>query len=650
VLTTAAIKTLAELVDALRGSPPTHRLALIDARGVERLVSWSALRHNAVRHAVWLEQQGFAPGDRLIICLTQEFELLSCFLGCLWSGVIPLSVGPAQPGEAELHAAERIARWHRLAQARGVVAQSELLGSQHDARTVGGCGVVTLPPAEFQPAPELVNRAPTRVADDALAFVQFSSGSTARPKGVCITHRNALDNIRLIVAMAGRHSEEAATSWLPLHHDMGLVSTLLATLYVCPRRMSLIHPMRFMLRPISWLKEITDHRSRVSVTPNFGLDLCAERIREAELEREAIDLSSLELVFVGAEPVRPATLARFASRFRRRGLRDDVLTPVYGMAEATLVVTAPQRHEAGRTRSVADREIPTVGRPLGDQQIRIVDPHGQTLGAGQIGEIWLRGTSIAAGYLDPIATRQAFSNGWLRSGDLGLLDEEGLLYITGRAKDQIILDGRNIDAQDVAAALEELPFIERGQVAVLALERERGEALGILVTPLTRVTQSAQRKLSALQHPDSRTALEAGFPPGWAGDPISWLDRLIRSSGTELATLIRRLVLIRFGVAPDDVVFVARIPRTTSGKLRREECRVLYHAVARSNQHQSDRDHDRNRREHHAQHTVARRQDHTSADPPAGGEGARQHHRLPPHNCLVQHEHREGSQLDEEHQ
>jgi len=570
-------RTLVDLVSGLAAGGEDHLLTLVDARGAERSYSWPAFHRKVLVHAAALAAQGIGRGDLVIVCPTNDPDVLAGFLSLFHLGAIPLSVsGPTMgqaPGARLPYVADLLVRTG----AKGVFTQRELVDGNDVSRQIPPSRLIDHLPSSLEFEGIVPDLPPARVDESDLAFVQFSSGSTSRPKGVKITHRNVVENTRLIVELGGRHGDESACGWLPLYHDMGLIGVLMTSLWVAPRQMVITSPIRFLMKPVSWLETVSRLSARISVCPNFALDLCTDRISEEMLDEHGIDLSSWEILFVGAEPVRPASLRNFAAKFARVGFDARALAPVYGLAEATLIATGPRRGDPIVTREVDGIEVPSVGRPLGDTEIRIRREDGTAAAPSETGEILLRGASVTGGYLEREANPELFDDGWLRTGDLGMLDEEGRLFVTGRTKDLIVVDGRNYYAHDIVAALEELPFFERGKVHVFSLDIEGKETTIVLSVPLGRMTPAVRAKIAALQ-----AFMKLGGPRGWwkgasVDDLESYVERLISSDRAELVNEIKRYVLARHGIPVHDVVFVPRIPRTSSGKVKRDLCEQLYH-------------------------------------------------------------------------
>ncbi len=543
------------LASRLAGAAQSRgRIVFVDANEQEIVVSHAELFARAQRAAGGIAAQGVEPGERVAIIAATSPGFFDAFFGAILAGAVPVPLyPPVRLGRMqEYH--ERTAAMLRGARARIVLADSRtrrVLGRSIDlARPELGCVALE----EIQGAPLALRE----LDPDAISLIQFSSGTTQAPKPVALTHRQILANTDAIAtAIRAAYPEvdgflHVAASWLPLYHDMGLVGGVFTSLFH-GRDLVLIPPELFVVRPALWLRAIARHRATISPAPNFAYALCTERVRDEELT--GVDLSSWRVALNGAEPVTPLALERFVERFAHWGLRPEALTPVYGLAEATLAVTfsALERRFSARqfdTRALMEeghavpdalgQPIVSLGPPLPGFDLAIVDDDGRELGNGSVGRVRARGPSIMSGYDGmPAATREALVDGWLDTGDIGFLFD-GELHLVGRAKDLIIVRGRNHSPQDVEHAIDDLPGVRTGcSAAVGALDADGGgEALWLFV------------------------------------------ERARNASAADAAIVqqVRARVLERVGLTAARIVVLAAgtLPRTSSGKIRRSETLRLY--------------------------------------------------------------------------
>ena len=369
---------------------------------------------------------------------------------------------------------------------------------------------------------------------DALALVQFSSGSTVDPKAVALTHRQLLAQCAVLHALMHEQpgNTRVGASWLPLYHDMGLIGCLLSAVYH-PGRLVLIAPEHFLAKPALWLRAIARHRAFISPAPNFAYSLCARRVRDKDLA--GVDLSCWRFALNGAEPVLATTIDEFVTRFAPYGFDPRAAIPVYGLSEAALAVTASPPGRVARRRQCEGREVVAVGPPVPGVDIAIRDDAGHAVADGFEGRIFVRGPSVMAGYFaDPVATAHVLHHGWLDTGDLGFV-EDRQLYVSGRAKDVIIIRGANRMPQEFEEPLLDVDGVRAGCVVAVGEQfaNEGGEGLLIL----------AERAQGTVRSDDEIT----------------------QAIGTRLAD--------RTGIRPSHVALLAAgaLPRTSSGKLRRAE-------------------------------------------------------------------------------
>jgi fatty-acyl-CoA synthase len=527
-------------------------VTFVDLHERERFLPFRAIHGRARRTAAVLERLGVVPGDRVVLVFPTSPAFLDGYFGVLLAGAVPVPLYPPfRLGRLpEYHAAT--ARMIRAADACLVLADARsraLLGlAVEGSRPRLGC--LTLGDAGPEGGAELEVAADP----DALAMIQFSSGSTADPKPIALSHHNVLAQlaaIRSLLPPEGR-VRQRGVSWLPLYHDMGLIGCLLLAIYY-PGPLTLIRPEHFLARPALWLRAISRHQATLSVSPTFGYAICARRVRDEDLA--GMDLSCWRLAVCGAEPIPIGTLEAFTSRLAPFGFSMSALRPVYGLAEASLAVTfAPANRPPkavsvdptclAATGKVVDgvRPIVSVGTPVPGSEIEVRGPHGESLPEREVGRIFTRGPSVMARYFgQPEATASTLAEGWLDTGDLGFI-ADGELHVCGRAKDLIIIRGANHLAREFEECLDGLEGVRAGCSVALGVipDGEDGEQLLLL----------AER------------ARDAG---GHDGDAAT-VER------------IRKAVLEHTGIRAHTVAMLGpgTLPRTSSGKLRRAEALRLY--------------------------------------------------------------------------
>lgn len=485
-------------------------------------------------------------GDVAALLFPPGLDFLVAFFGCLLAGVIALPMPtPRRSGRRDSTTAILAnARPRFVLTTRAFAATLSNVAEQRDAwDDLEWLAVDDLPPvAEAAPPPVAVD-------DETVAFIQYTSGSTSSPKGVTVGHANLLANLGMMQQAFGTSERSAVACWMPLFHDMGLIANALHAVFIGAPCI-LMAPMTFMQRPLTWLKAISDYRVDFAGGPNFAFDHCVDRLRPDRAH--GIDLSSWRVAINGAEPVRAGTIERFADAFSAYGFDRGAMYPCYGMAEATVMVSGRSR-PAGVVLHRGDAGTSAVGcgPALAGEEIAIADPAtGVRLPAGATGEIWVRGANVARGYWrDDRSTGQSFDaelqghgGGWLRTGDLGLLDGEGELFVTGRLKELLIVRGRNYYPQDIELTVKSChPALARQTgVAFVTLARHGMERL-VVVQEMERVWRDRGQT----------AALEA---------------RVREAVAEEHELAVHRIVIVPPG----------SIPRTTSGKIRRVEAKLLW--------------------------------------------------------------------------
>ncbi len=542
--------TLVELLEKASQSSETG-LRLLDRHEDAEFYPYTEIWRRTLDVCGGLQDLGVEPGDRVALVYPTCIEFIDSFFGTILAGAVPVPLYPP----VRLHRLEeyeaRTTRMLRAVTARLVLADSRV------RRILGPAVVDADPPLGCRILGELSGRPgePVRRSADDLAMVQFSSGTTVDPKPVALSHR------AVVAQAAGLNAhwplnegiEHSGVSWLPLYHDMGLIGCVIAAVAV-PGTMTLIPPELFLARPAVWLRALSIYGATISVAPNFGYGLCVDKIKDEQIE--GIDLSAWRVALCGAEPVVPRVMRRFIDRFTPFGLRPEALTPVYGMSEATLAVTFSDLRRPfvsacfdreilcrdGRAVEAADgMELVSVGRPIAGTEVRVVDGDGVELDDGWVGDVYARGPSIMDGYFNrPEATGKAIKDGWLDTGDRGFVHSDEL-FLTGRKKDVLILRGRCHSPTEVEAAVDEIEGVRTGcSVAVSWLpDGEDGEVLLLLVE---------------------------------AGRGVDEDDFAAIANGC------RQVVRSATGLEVDgvEVLLPGTLPRTSSGKLRRQESLRLY--------------------------------------------------------------------------
>ncbi|MDY6996740.1 MAG: AMP-binding protein [Actinomycetota bacterium] len=536
-----------------------------DPDGVAVALTWSQLSRRVLNFAHELRARG-AVGDRAVILLPQSLDYIVAFLGSLHAGLIAAPLSVPFPG----HHDERVSAVLRDATPTVIVATSAAAGylSEYTAPLEDQAKptIIEIDALDLDgPSPRTLRRPKTTTA-----YLQYTSGSTRTPAGVMVTQRNLSANFEQI--MAGffpdkvAPADTTAISWLPFYHDMGLM------LGVCAPILGGWHtvfttPAAFLTRPARWIQLLASYPSTVTAAPNFAFELAAGRTSDEDLAGR--DLSGVRCVLSGSERVHHATLKRFVERFSRFDLAEEALRPSYGLAEATLYVATrePGRpphivHFAGEKLSAGhakrcDNEsgTPLVGYGTPESPlVRIVDPNTRAeCPAGTLGEIWVMGENVCAGYWEnPEQTEETFNayiegaasetpaGPWLRTGDLGFISEDEL-FIVGRIKDVVIVRGRNHYPDDIEATIQE---ITGGRVAAISVQSEHTEELVVIA------------ELKAPADPDA--------------DAIEHM----RGKEREVTSALSR----SHGLSAADLVLVPRgsIPITTSGKVRRSACSQMY--------------------------------------------------------------------------
>ena len=539
-------ETLIDVLEANRGVD--RAIHYLEGEHDERTVPYGALHRHALGILGHLQAAGARAGDKMIIFLNGNQPFIEGFWGALAGGIVPV---PLAVGISDEHRQKllRIARRlcdpflytdRKTLERIGTFATS--VGAQDVFARLEKRAILVENIGDLSVAGNPVARRP-----DDVAFIQFSSGSTSEPKGIVLTHANVVANLRGATAAAGFNPNDVSLSWMPLTHDMGLIGK---HIFMFSNRIEnyLMPTELFVRRPLLWPKFASDKRATILSSPNFGYRHFLKVLGDRTLE--GVDLSSVRLIFNGAEPISVALCDEFMDRMSAYGLPRNAMYPVYGLAEATLAVTFPRpgepyrgrtfnRHQLNPGAAVTDAEsgsadgltLMNVGRAIPGTEVRIGNPEGVALPTGHVGRVLIRGANVTGGYYEApeINARTIDGNGWLDTGDLGV-EMDGALYITGRAKEIIFVNGQNYFPHDLEGIAQQAPGLELGKVVAAGCR-----------------------------------------PPNAEGDELTFfvLHRGSLEEFLPVAASVTRLVNEHAGLEVAHVVPVKRIPKTTSGKVQR---------------------------------------------------------------------------------
>jgi fatty-acyl-CoA synthase len=510
----------------------------------------------AKRIGASLLAHGLAKGDRVALVLNSPEDFVLSFLGAISVGIMPVPLYPPLALGRMDNYIDRAAGILRVSGARVLLTTREffpvLQPLMYRVSTLKGLLEVG---GVSQANPDLVLKE-SETQPDEPCFLQFTSGSTSAPRGVVVTHRNLIANARAMIETLEIHPDfDRAASWLPLYHDMGLIGFVIATL-VAQIPVVFIPTIAFVKHPGVWMDTVHKYRATITFGPNFAFDLAAKRAPKNVCAR--LDLSCLRVLGCGAEPINPRTMEKFLAAFGPLGLKSNAIMPCYGMAEATLAIAFDHLHrpvrkliidrQAYETRNIAlpllngdgndpkkRFELVSCGRTFKEHDLKILDDSGDFLPEGKVGEIVFRGPSVTPGYFrNPEASRQLLKGGWLHTGDLGFI-LKGDLYVSGRQKDLVIINGRNYPPQAIEWVVEEIAGIRKGSVVAFSVEGDSTERLIIIAE--TNIADCSKLEQAVCEQ--------------------------VRSA---------------FGLTASRVVLVGRgsVPKTSSGKLQRRRAKALF--------------------------------------------------------------------------
>ena len=478
---------------------------------LQHTVSYRDLRDRAIATGRKLMKTGLKRGDRVGVVAETGPDFMYVFFGCQYAGLVPCPMPYSMFIGGRDAYVERIAGMMMSARASAVIASDDLMEQVGTAAKSIGVSIV-LSHAELAALPDAgIDLAP--FGPDDMAYIQYSSGSTSSPKGVLVTQKSITTNSRGILQNGLKTTpDDRAASWLPLYHDMGLVGFCLAPM-LGQHSVDYLATTAFARRPVLWLKIISDNRCTITFSPTFGYDLASRRVNGSAGD---YDLSALRIAGIGGDMVRPDVLQAFAEKMQPAQFDARAFIPSYGMAESTLAVTFAEIDELYQTDSIDQRyaklqrkAVPAspdasgktdrvrtfvvCGKPLPGHSLEVRDDEGRVLGDREIGHIMIKGASLMAGYFENPEANEAvlLDDGWLATGDMGYL-LDGRVVITGRSKDLILHNGRNIWPQDIEWAVERVEPLRSGDAAAVAVERGDDDYVVVLVQ--CRLTDEQERE------------------------------------------------------------------------------------------------------------------------------------------------------------
>ncbi len=549
------------LVDALRTRVALKPdfLVYMDMKNQPDYCSAPEVVEHAEEVAWYLMSRGLNKNDKVVVMLPTGREFAYVYFGILIAGGVPVPVSqPAGTSQIEKYL-DNLSHIIHDCEARFFVTYDKIkliAGSLMSIRDLVN-GFILTDEIFGSPVPEADRVSFPALSAEDFALIQYTSGTTGKPKGVMLSHRNLIHNIHGIGVASRMTDSDVGISWLPMYHDMGLIGGFLTCLY-WNLLIILMQPEAFLFRPHWWMENISRFRVTMGVAPNFGYHYCVTRIPDGVVQK--LDMSSWRLALNGAEPIDRITLTKFVDKFKPAGLRDDIFLPVYGMAENSLAATFPllerttvvhrfnrqlieDDHMAVDSTSTDTREfidLVSVGVPLVGQEVRIVDESGKTIKERQIGEILVKSPSLTSGYYkNEKATGDTIKDGWLYTGDLGFI-LDGMLFISGRKKEMIIKRGKNIYPYDVERIASSVKGIRLGCVAAFAIHNEHTGTEDLILVCETTVKNKGEH------------------------------DAIVKAISSELVQ--------KLGISPDDIRLVPKgtIPKTTSGKIQRILCKKIY--------------------------------------------------------------------------
>jgi len=541
---TASSKTLTEALENVAKGDKS--ITYIKGKNDEVTVSYTQLHQRALCLLHALHTAGMQKGDELILLADNNEQFLDVFWAALLGGIVAVPLSATSQNSAYkrvLSVTQKLNKpfiWASESSLQNLLAYAEEQNLQTLKPLLKKQTVVA---EQVQVSSQQAE--PANITAEDTAFIQFSSGSTGEPKGVVLSHHNLMTNIRSILKGSAATKEDVSLSWMPLTHDMGIIGFHLSPL-VLNTDVYLMSPELFVRRPNLWLEKISEKRATVSASPNFGYQ---HILKYFKLEKQShLDLSSLRLIFNGAEQISAELCAEFNKALKPLGFKESVIFPVYGLAEASLAAafTEPtalvqsifvdrKQLQIGDQISLVDAanvdslELVLLGTAVPDSGLMVADTTAKELAEQTLGHVYIRGENVTHGYYDDeqLNAETINAQGWLDTGDIGFI-YQGQLVLTGRFKDLIIVNGQNYHAHDLEQSCETLPEMNKLKAAACTIPGKNGEALAIFVTYKGELT-----------------------------------DFIV------IANAVRGILAKDAGIEVAEVIPVSAYPKTTSGKVQR---------------------------------------------------------------------------------
>ena len=520
-------------------------ILLVQGNDSDIFLSYEEILEKAMLCLGALQEKGIKQDDFAIISFQNNIDFIICFWACVLGGIVVVPISTPSAFKGKNASLEKLINVWNTLEKPVIISDASIINGMKNNELYSECQEMNM--LDISILRENTTKGKMNLSEiEKTAFVQFSSGSTNTPKGVILTHKNLLTNIEGIIESGGLTSEDRVLSWMPYYHDMGLIGFHISLIALGMFQINM-NPMKFVKRPTLWFDLISKHKITMTSSPNFGYRLLLRKVKDKHLKEW--DLSSLRLIFNGAEPISMPLVNEFMEKLSGCNLSETSMFMVYGMAEACLAVafppvnSKPLSHFISRNSLVNKSKVEEVeesakdalqvadeGYPVAGMQVRVVNDDGEIVPENVLGEIQIKGDNVTKGYINnPEATAKSFQDDWLKTGDTGFIID-GRLCVTGRIKDIIFVNGQNFFAHDIEFKLEEIEGVETGKVVVGGWHDEKEGREKIAIFSSLRVKE----------------------------------DELKSFYGNMLSKISET-----FGIYIDFVVLVKAIPKTTSGKVRR---------------------------------------------------------------------------------